>query len=257
MLYAENELNLISDLQMLFNNEIYLLPTTDEVEEILEAIRSSDKWAKWTHSFGKDVPPPDFFSDELGLMLEVMRVDDHGFKKKGHIINPTYEREHKLEKELRDLGILDVFPNANLVINADTGLETEKDHNYTFYLENFKRTVNHHLGKVKNYHLNHQNHKLIFFVFDESSAYFEASVPKIANLPIGQGRPHLYMFDKAFTEVFINAEGLDYLIWVTPYKRIDFLGEGMVLPMACVYKIGEALPEQIIYSTDKMVSVER
>lgn len=162
MLFAENELNLISDFQTLPNNKICLLPATKEVEEILDTIQNSDKWAKWTHSFGKDVPPPDFFSDELGLMLEVMRVDDHGFKKKGHIVNPVYEREHKLEKELWDSGILDMFPNANLFINADTGLETEKDHNYTFYLENFKRTVNHHLSKVKNYHSNHPNHKLIF-----------------------------------------------------------------------------------------------
>ena len=66
-------------------------------------------------------------------MMDVMRVDDHGFRnKKGKTVNPTRMRESELARELRDKGILDAFPNAKLMMTVDTKLPTHKDHNYIF-----------------------------------------------------------------------------------------------------------------------------
>ena len=137
MLFAEKESNLIDHFQMLETNEILLLPESEELENVVSSILNSELWKKWIDSSAKDAPPPDFYSDELGLMMEVMRVDDHGFKKKGKIINPTYEKEHKLENELRQVCFLSNFPNAQLQVIADSGLPTEQDHNYNYYFENF------------------------------------------------------------------------------------------------------------------------
>ena len=128
MLFTEKEFNLINDFQRLKTSEILLVTETDDVKSIVASILNFDMWAKWIDYSGENITP-DFYSDELGLMMEVMRVDDHGFKKKGNIINPTYDREHRIEKELREIGILDMFPNAELHITANTGLPTEQDHN--------------------------------------------------------------------------------------------------------------------------------
>ena len=257
MLYAEKEANLIKDFQILEPGEICLVYESEDVEQIVSSILDPDIWKGWIDASSKDnVPPPDFYNDDLGLMMEVMRVDDHGFKKKGKVVNPTYDREHQIERELRDAGILAMFPNAELVINADSGLPTEQDHNFKYYFDNFKRTVENHIKKTPKYSANHPDHKLIFFIYDESSAYFESACEVPEQYIVAPGRPHLFMVDKAFVEVFQKAD-IDYVIWFTPYKRIKCLEEGFSLPKACVYKVGEPLSAEHTYNVEKMVSVDR
>lgn len=142
MLYAEKEANLIKDFQDLGTGSICLFSESADVEQIVSSILDLDIWKGWIDASSKDnVPPPDFYNDDLGLMMEVMRIDDHGFKKKGKVVNLTYDREHQIERELRDAGILDMFPNAELVINADSGLPTEQDHNFKYYFDNFRERL--------------------------------------------------------------------------------------------------------------------
>ena len=222
MLFARKEVNLVNGFQMLDTREIFLVHETEEIENIVASILTPEIWSKWTDASAKDVPPPDFYCDELNLMMEVMRVDDHGFKKKCNIINPTYDREHQVEKQLREAGILDMFPNANLFITANTGLPTEQDHNYTYYLENFKRTIGNHVIKIPKYRENHPNYKLILFVYDESSAYFEDACTISPNGIIASGRPHMFMLDESFTQAFKNSD-IDYFIWFAPYKRFEHI----------------------------------
>ena len=255
MLFAEHETDIIEWFQLLHPNEIYPLHQTREVTNILSSIMNRENWEKWKDSSAKNAPPPDFYCEELKLMMEVMRVDDHGIKRKGKVVNLTRAKEHQLEKELRDSGILTNFPDAKLFINADSGLPTEKDHNYRLYCDNFKRTLSHHIGHIPNYRKNHPNYKLIFFVFDESSMYF---VPTNENTYIKNvtiAAPHYYFWDKAFTSVFQKAD-IDYLIWFTPYKYCETIGDKVNLPQACIYKVGENLPEEITYAADQMISCE-
>lgn len=256
MLYEEKEINLIKDFQMVGHSNVFLVGDTDEVASIAHSVLDEDNWKHWIDSSSKDAPPPDFFSDDFGLMMEVMRVDDHGFKKKGSIINPLYQREHEIEKELRKLGILDSFPNAELVVSTKTDLPTDKDHSYRNYIDNFKRTVEHHIKKISNYRNNHPHHKLIFFVFDESSAYFEIENGCTNDEISAFGKPHLFMFDKAFTDVFQKAD-IDYLIWFAPYKRFTKTIPPFEYPKACIYKVADALPETYYYDANHMISAEK
>lgn len=256
MVFAEKESNLINDFQRLDTKEIFLVHETDEIKNVVASILTSEIWDKWTDASAKDVLPPDFYCDDLNLMMEVMRVDDHGFKKKGNIINPTYDREHQIEKQLREAGVFDVFPNAELVIAANTGLPTEQDHNYNYYLENFKRTIEKHIRKIPKYKENHPNYKLIFFVYDESSAYFEDACEISKNSIIASGKPHMFMLDGAFTQAFENS-GIDYFIWFAPYKRFEHIEPPFELPKACVYKVGETLPIEYRYNALNMRSIEK
>mgnify|MGYP000844543502 FL=1 len=257
MLFEEKEANLLDDLRLVFPQEIFLVNDDKETVEVFNSIYDESEWKEWTDASSKDAPPPDFYSDTQHLMLEVMRVDDHGFKKKGKVRNPNYERQHKLEKELRDLGVMDAYPNLqHIVINAVTDLPTLEDHNYRYYRDNFVRTVEHHKQRISLYRKNHPGSKLIFFVYDESSAYFEAERETNVFSNEGEaGTPHAWFFDKAFLDVFIGSD-IDYFVWFTPYKHFQHIEPPVSLPRVCVYRCNSMTYESIEYKPSHMVSSE-
>ena len=238
--------------------EVALIPENDETERVFQSIFDEESWAKWTDTSGKNDPPPDFYCGEYGLMMDVMRVDDHGYiSEKGKTVNPTLTREREVTKELQENGILGQFPGVKLHLLVDTKLPTEEDHNYRFYRDNFVRTVEAHKKKIHRYRENHPNCKVIFFVFDESSAYMEP-LRKTNNPVKGQlhcGRVHVWFNDSAFIKVLKDSD-IDYLVWFTPYKMIEFLGKGLELPRAVVYNIKELPQERFEYNEDCMMSVE-
>ena len=172
---------------------------------------------EWVDCSAKNDPPPDFYSESQKLMMEVMRIDDHAFEQNGKVINPTIQRESMRAKELRKK--LNLSSDTQLFINSPTDLPSLQDHNYRFYKYNFKRVIEKHIEKIPLYRSNHPDYKLIFFVFDESSMYCQTDIQNriIKKDEPVLGKPHVWYFDKAFIDVFMNS-GIDYLIWFTPYK---------------------------------------
>lgn len=255
----DKETEIIEFFQTLVSpSEVALFPENDETEQVFLSIYDEERWKKWTDTSGKNDPPPDFYSDEFGLMMDVMRVDDHGFiSDKGKTVNPTLTREREVTRELQEKGILAQFSGAKLHLLVDTKLPTEEDHNYRFYRDNFVRTVEAHKKKIHRYKENHPKCKVVFFVCDESSAYMEP-LQKIENPIRGQlncGRVHVFFNDSAFIKVIKDSD-IDYLVWFAPYKKIDFLGKGLELPKVVVYNIQELPQEQLEYNEDCMMSVE-
>lgn len=260
----DNEAEIIEHFQYVQSSSVMLFPEQDEeCEKVFQAVNKENEWKKWINSSGKADPPPDFYSDKLGFMMDVMRVDDHGrIGKNGKsIVNPTLARESEVMRELKEKGIFEAFPNAKPFLNVDTKLPTKEDHNYIFYRDGFIRTVETHKAKIDTYKANHPGLKVVFFVFDESSAYFEAVNPEqiMRKGEVIQGRPHWWMLDEAFISVIIDSQ-IDYLIWYTPYKHsqvFDQAGKQLLLPEATVIKISDcAKIPTIAYNADRMESVE-
>lgn len=257
----DNEIEIIKAFQMIQANEVLLLPETDkQAEEIYLSI--VQKWDKWTNSSRKSDPPPDFFSNELGFMMEVMRVDDHGHigRNGKSIINPTLERESEVMQELKKRGILDAAPKAKVRLNVDTKLPTDEDHNYSFYRDNFNRIVGSHIKKIANYRENHPGLQTIFMIFDESSPYFETLDPHTIGQigKIQSGKPHWWFIDNAFMRTLKNSD-VDYLVWFTPYKHCDMFsltGDRMELPKATVMNIESISDSFVDYDSSKMMSSE-
>ena len=253
----DNEINIISRFQELETTEILLLPeNSKEAERICCLVHDKTKWKKWVDTSAKNALPPDFYCDTEKIMMDVMRIDDHeSISKKGQVVNPTRVIETQMMKELRDAGVLDAFSNASPIVIGRTNLPTAQDHNYYFYKNSFARTVKKHIGKIANYKRNHPDFKTIFFVLDESSAYFETE-NKCNEIYEGMpiiGSPHFWFLDKAFTDIFIGTE-LDYLIWFTPFKHMELFCD-LVLPEAVVFDTKEAITVRT-YKLDKMVSCE-
>lgn len=249
-MFGDKEIDFIEDFRMLKSEEIFVVGNEDEIEKIINIINNN---SDWIDSSGKDQPPPDFYNKKEKVMMEVMRVDDHGYIKHRKTINPTYIRENEIRKELEEKGFDKLFPNVQLIVTANTGLPTKEDHNYEYYYKNFKRTIEKHRDNINNYRENHKDYKLIFFVHDESSAYIDA---ESTNEISAYGRLHFYFFDKRFVECFQN-EDIDYLVWMTPYKRYQYAPEKLQPPKAIVYDIKNINCELIEYDEKRMVSSEK
>lgn len=218
----DTEKEIITFFQSVQKNETILIPNEDtEAINLFQSITDISKWKHWIDSSAHDAPPPDFYNDTMKIMMDIMRVDDHGYKnKKGKTVNPTRQRESILMKELQNAGILSTFPNAKPIVIADTGLPTEQDHNYQYYMKNFISIIKSHKYKISNYKKNHPGYKIVFFIFDESSMYFETNI-EIKNQKIGDkvmGIPHFGFIDNSFLQTILHTE-IDYLIWFTPYKH--------------------------------------
>lgn len=259
----DDELEIIKFFQTVQTTSTWLIPTADaECKNIFDVIHDQDQWVNWINSSGKGDLPPDFFSDKYGLMMEVMRVDDHGHlgKNKRSIVNPTLQREAEVTRELKEKGIFDMFPNAKFFPIVDTKLPTKEDHNYIFYRDSFIRTIEIHKSKIKSYQRNHPNHKMVFFVFDESSPYFQIESEKHPRKIGSQalGRPHFGLFDKVFMEHVLDSR-IDYLIWFTPWKHCEMYtitGERFSLPEAAIINVNKIEQYFIEYDIDKMESAE-
>ncbi len=246
-----------------FSHPLYL-PKTSIVKQIFKSICDDEHWAKWHNSSGKDAPPPDYYNNELKLMMEVMRVDDneHIDKSTGKSIHPLRVRESELIRELKDKGILDILPpNGKIIINANTKLPTDKDHNYIYYRDNFIRIIENHKEKIPIYQQNHPGYKTIFFVHDESSMYVKLKDGFSGKTfsrkgDVVSGQLHNWWLDEAFINTIINSE-IDYLIWATPYKQL-LLEDGIEaeLPCVCIFDIKYMKLKTKTYKERRMVSTE-
>lgn len=214
----------------------------DSAETILETIVNPDKWWLWTNSAGKGDPPPDFYCSDEQIMMEVMRIDDHTFVgKKGGVVNETAARESQIQRKLRQL-----FPNTNnIIVNAVTDLPGREDHNYARYLESIKRVTAQHIKHIELYRKNHPGYKLVFFIFDESSAYIKTSNQELIQKGIKEGqhvegRKHFFFKDKALLETLRDVD-VDYLLWFAPFKHFFNVDESKQLPSVCFYDLKSCL----------------
>lgn len=225
--------------------------------KVYTSIHNSRKWKNWKNSSRKSDPPPDFYCDELKLMMDVMRVDDHEFiSKKGKIVNPTRTRESDLIQELRDKGLV-INENTKIFLNVDTKLEGEEDHNYQFYKNAFSRIISNHKRSIRLYKENHPGYKVIFFVFDESSAYFE--VPdKAAAIEAGffSGRPHNHFLDHSFLSNILDSE-IDYFVWYAPYKLLHTSRGSFFWPPIAIFDVKQISSiRHHDYAEDKIIGIE-
>ena len=111
-----------------FQDAIFVGASRDALS-VYGAVHNRTKWRNWTNSSGKSDPPPDYFSKTYGLMMDVMRTDDHTrLNKHGKAVNPTNQKEAQIQKELAENGFLDMFPHVDgVLVNAVTDLPSRED----------------------------------------------------------------------------------------------------------------------------------
>jgi hypothetical protein len=251
----DDERVILTDIGSVRDHEVCFLPDPNAgAAAFLSAVRDLPSWEKSER--------PDFYSDEHQLAIEVTRVDDH--PKVGKITNPTLARETELEREIRA-----AYPSMNtdiqVVVIADTGLPSEKDHNFTAYRKAFARIVGNHAAKVAAYRGRHPGYALALLVHDESSAYAQVEEPTNTSPSNGTrfpGRAHYWFLDAFFTQI-VAESGADFFFWHTPYKHIWHVNAfgrqtEAELPTLAVYDIAALADwnDQLVYDPSLIVSVE-
>lgn len=232
-----------------------LLPEDDATEGALKAMLDADGWADLT---AKGEGAPDFASEANKLMVEVMRVDDHE-QRPGFNPLRRYEGEILIDE---DGGLHTLMATcglkAGLLLNVTTDLSSEEDHSYCFYLESFRRIVGKHAAKAQGYRESNPDKRLIFFVFDESTAYLacsdEGATRRAGEEVIGQ--PPWFFLDSEFLKV-IRKCGADYFVWFTPFKHA-WLSDGSHVdaPTVCVFDCARFDVDAIEYDSARVVSSE-
>ena len=238
---------------------ICIIPQTKELCKIFNCIHNKESWKVWKNSSGKGDVPPDFYSEDLNMMMDVMRIDDHGYEdSRGRIINPTLKKENEIYKKIMNSEFIkSINFKGDIIVNAVTDLPSYEDHNFDFYFKNFERVINKHIRSIPLYKANHPGFKLIFFVFDESSGYLEKEDYAITR-KVGQAvsrKIHYWFLDERFVNILKESE-VDYFIWYSPYKHYIGLKEDL-LPKVCVYDV-KRIDNNILrrYNESKMESVE-
>ena len=256
----DKEERIINEFQLLNSHEVGLFPENVQTRRIYKHINNANNWKKWIDTSAKNDLPPDFYNDKLKLMMDVMRIDDHAFvDEKGRVINRHNERESQLIEELiRKNEIFKCLAESgNVFITPDSGLRGYEDHNYNFYVENFKRVVGKHIKKIEKYKKNHPGFKTIFFVFDESSPYIKCFDEKRTTL-VGESvfaQPHFWWLDNNMMKV-IKDSNIDYLIWMCPYKYFRAEIE-LNFPVAMIYDVQKINYSSFInYENKDMQSLE-
>ena len=151
----------------------------------------------------------------------------------------------------------EIAERGHLFITPDSGLRGYQDHNYDFYVNNFKRIIEKHIKKIEIYKENHPGFKVIFFVFDESSPYvkcFDEKRPKYVGERI-YAEPHKWWLDYNMLNIIENSN-IDYLVWMCPYKIFKAEVE-LHFPSAIIYDVKKInYNECIKYDNKDMQSLE-
>lgn len=256
MNYYDSEANIISRLQSVSIKEVCLVNPTRSAKKFFFSLYSEQRFEKWINNSGKDAPPPDFFSEKYKYMLEVMRIDDFVVGK-----NSPNALESKLVKEVDDMFRkkgMSSLKESNIHMMVIPDLTKASKNGYSIYVENFRRIVDKHINKIKNYRKNHPGYKLGFLIFDEAPGYLQMQDKTVKVKPgaVVSGYPHIHFMDKNFIKVFENAD-VDFLIWMTPNKNLP--QNPKMYPEICVFDIKRRSSwkkKLIKYDEDKMMCME-
>ena len=255
-----DEKNIIEFFQFENSTSIFFPVFNSDLRLVFSSIYKRKNWKKWINSCGKNDPPPDFYNKDLQFMMDVMRIDDHEYiSPKGKVVNEERKLESQAFADIKKDEQFKDFQPSQIFVDIHSDLPTDEDHNFTRYKESFWRTIENHKKKIPNYKKKHLGYKVIFFVFDESSAYCETVEKYSGEKKKGilfEGRPHIPFVDKEFLKIMDNSE-IDYLIWYAPYKKIN-LGNGNVfdMPKAAIYSRLAMNFQYLTYDYECMVSVE-
>ncbi|QAS69322.1 hypothetical protein DLJ48_01670 [Oenococcus sicerae] len=241
-----------------------ICPLTKEAVEIIECVKSDVHWID-SSANGSGHQLPDFYNNELKLMIDVMEVDDNAVK--AGTKNPERQAEAEARKRLEATGILKKNPNVEQIfIRPDTSvLSTSQHHSYVRYCHNFQRVIRKHNQSIKNNYLkNHPGFKTVFMVEDSSTMYLQTKQKIVGNLERGSqisGQPHIPIIDKRLMKSLIGSD-INFLIWYFSAKPWDITltkqrDSDFVLPTIFVLDIEKINPDILIdYDAQQMVAAE-
>ena len=90
-------------------DKIVTIGDEEKCKQIIETFFDDEKFKYWIECSGKADPPPDYFSDKFGLMMDVMRVDDCAY---------VNDKNKIIELDVSDINIVQRLRNSIDKMNA-------------------------------------------------------------------------------------------------------------------------------------------
>lgn len=183
-------------------------------------------------NIGHDCSPPDYYSDALDIMFDVMRVNDSECRRHN---NPVFREMSMIKKEaakkINTLGLSDAYAVMPF-LNTDESIGYDKVHKFSYYRKHVSRVVSEHIRKIPIWCKEHPKIKYKgLMILDEAGIYFKGKVlPKveedgsiywyyIVQKPLIVHYPWL---DEFLMAPIINSN-LDFVIWFHPYTEESIL----------------------------------
>lgn len=209
---------------------------TSFCHNIIKALRQTNLL---TENAGHDRKPPDYYSDELNIMFDVMRVNDSEqeikCKKRIKRFNPAFQESAEVKKnaqvQLKNLGINDVTTIA-ADLKSDNGLDYDQIHQFGYYRRHVLRILNEHIEKIPVWCTEHPTIKRKgFIVLDEAGMYFQGHAEPAVMVSDGHVEEwkffvknpvvvHCPWKDSEFMQPLLDAD-LDFVIWYRPYVTMS------------------------------------
>ena len=177
---------------------------------------------------GHDCLPPDFYSDDMNIMFDVMRVNDSE-KRKGY--NPMFREMSELtaaaKSKLLALGLDDVC-TVFADLEADNSLNYDEIHQFKYYKRQVVRVLTEHIKKLPIWQSKHPAiQRKGFVIYDEAGMYFQGYTKPVDVTADGivntwafaLKRPvvvHFPWLDEEFMKPLLDAD-LDFVVWYRPY----------------------------------------
>ena len=210
----DDEQNILNYLMIHIGQNLLLNGNSFE-RKLLRCIQNIDSFSS---NNGHGDLPPDYYSDELSVMFDVLRVNDTEVKK---TYNPLKIEERKMRNMAKEQGLLDL-PNIKTVIEVDEPDDVNA-HTYQKYCKQAHRTIAEHIRKIPLWVKEHPFIKHTgLLIFDETEFCFEGFITSVGNGQfLYRYKSPLVMHEAWNDENFfkqIYESDLDFVIWFCPYK---------------------------------------
>lgn len=180
---------------------------------------------------GHGCPPPDYYSDQFGIMFDVMRVNDSERKKN---FNPVFQEQDEAKKKVREIVNDFDFSNLNAFacrLQLDQDICYDEIHRFLFYKKQVIRVLTKHIKEIPLWKKEHPDisHKG-FVILDEAGLCFPGmAVPLNISgktvidwmfCVIGRNSAHIPWLDLDFMNLLLESD-LDFVVWYRPYAIVD------------------------------------
>lgn len=196
------------------NNLCKMVGSESFCRRIMKLLQNADRFV---NNAGHDCLPPDYYSDEMNIMFDVMRVNDSECRK-GR--NPVMLDLRSIKVDCVPGRFGPEYHIIDLLPDCDKGLNFDNIHRFEYYQRQSLRVISKHVQKLDVWKQEHPKiSRKGFVVLDETGLYFKGRADPIDmstdlwkfcfEHPICVYEPWL---DKRLIEPLIASE-LDFLVW--------------------------------------------
>lgn len=231
------------DIDKLENDKIAFFNYSKDIRDVILSIHNKEKWKKWTSIENEKK----FFNDELSLVMEINTLNDNDVENnKCQVKDSQIKSLGKIFKDFDN----DLYKNSIGDSNS-----------YGNYISNLEKIIKNYNQKSDLIKQNNPNKKLVFYLYDETSAYVEMfqEVNPISLITNDNKikKIHCHFFDKEIMDIVFKCKA-DYFLWYSPNKNLTINGVTDTPPIMYVYDANNKIEKDILnevvqYDKDKMM----